>query len=222
MNDAPLAVVDAAKAIEGNTITLNVLANDSDVEGHHLTIVSFQQPANAVVTEVDGQLHVEPAADFHGLLRFDYTVADDHGGQSTATVEVTVLQSEDVNGDGFVSPIDALQVINFLNANGKSTSAAEVAALDVNKDGHVSPVDALNVINMLNSVGGEGEAAVARRLGESVSDVMAELDEHTAIIELADDSQRSQAIAQDEESRPWFGIDPFDDDEEDWLLDLEL
>ena len=72
------------------------------------------------------------------------------------------LNIEDVNGDGLVTPIDALRVINELNAPMNSypgTSILPLGAsgeqlalgLDVSCDGFVSPIDALLVINALNS-----------------------------------------------------------------------
>ncbi len=71
----------------------------------------------------------------------------------------------DVNNDGFVSPIDALQVLNFLNLNGTTQLTLPVSSalppyLDVNGDGSVSSIDALQVINFLNArlQGGEGES----------------------------------------------------------------
>ncbi len=72
----------------------------------------------------------------------------------------------DVNVDGFISPLDALLVLNFLSANsGANAVAPAVGAegpyIDVNGDGFVSPLDALLVLNHLNSAvasGGEGEA----------------------------------------------------------------
>ncbi len=80
----------------------------------------------------------------------------------------------DVNGDGRVTPIDALLVINYINDNGPGapppnpggSSGGEPNARpfypDVNGDGRVSPQDALLVINELNSRNpgsgnGEGE-----------------------------------------------------------------
>lgn len=64
----------------------------------------------------------------------------------------------DVNGDGEVSPIDALRVINFINRHGtiSGLSASDVDALfagnmlDTNNDGNITAVDALLVINHLN------------------------------------------------------------------------
>lgn len=63
----------------------------------------------------------------------------------------------DVNGDGFVSPIDALLVINHLNGAADDPLNGP-PYLDPSADQVVSPLDALMVINWLNSSGaGEGE-----------------------------------------------------------------
>lgn len=73
----------------------------------------------------------------------------------------------DVNGDGYVSPIDALGVINTLNrmsrqGQGESNAGSQLFA-DVNGDDRITPVDALDVINYLSrnrgGVGAQGEAA---------------------------------------------------------------
>ncbi len=72
----------------------------------------------------------------------------------------------DVNGDGRVSPIDVLQVINYLNDPNKPKTLSLPATsvppyIDVNGDGFVSPIDPLIVINFLNNLrrpGGEGES----------------------------------------------------------------
>ena len=72
-----------------------------------------------------------------------------------AIPQVTVHDPLDVNGDGHASPIDALQVINSLNANSSTEEAGIMEegdrALDTNGDGRVSPIDALLVINRLNA-----------------------------------------------------------------------
>lgn len=75
----------------------------------------------------------------------------------------------DVNNDGFVSPIDALGVINSLNAGGSGPLSGGGSGegedgklyVDTSADGSLSPIDALLVINFLNSNSGsqgEGEA----------------------------------------------------------------
>ncbi len=69
----------------------------------------------------------------------------------------------DVNNDGHVSAIDALQVINFINRRSLyGVTSSSNSRLDVSRDRFVTPLDALLVINHLNRGGtageGEGEA----------------------------------------------------------------
>lgn len=76
---------------------------------------------------------------------------------------------EDVNGDGVVSPIDALQVINDLNSAGARILAAGSGPdIDVSADGSVSPIDALLVINYLNGrSGGHSSGSAANDPGNT-------------------------------------------------------
>ena len=72
----------------------------------------------------------------------------------------------DVNGDQYVSPIDALLVISALNRTGaRSLSGINDTShfVDVNGDGFLSPVDALLVITHLNDPGNaEGEPVLGQ------------------------------------------------------------
>ena len=73
---------------------------------------------------------------------------------SSLSTSIYNNDSRDVNGDGQLTPIDVLLVINYLNGVG-----AHESTLDVTGDGQVSPIDALLVINSLNSEAvAEGEA----------------------------------------------------------------
>ena len=71
----------------------------------------------------------------------------------------------DVNGDGGVSPLDVLQLVNYINVNGSGALPFPVATtpppyLDVDGDGFVGPLDVITVINYINSQtsgGGAGE-----------------------------------------------------------------
>jgi large repetitive protein len=97
-------------------------------------------------------------------------------GSVTFTVNGSALRNQslpsDVNNDGEVSPIDALQVINYvrrtsLRASGESTVGTSRGGLfpDVNGDGQVTPLDALNVINHIR----RGGRSSGRSSGESAS-----------------------------------------------------
>jgi hypothetical protein len=53
----------------------------------------------------------------------------------------------DVNGDGYVSPLDALLVVHGVN----QFVVSDNSRLDINRDGWISPLDALLVVNRLNT-----------------------------------------------------------------------
>ncbi len=75
----------------------------------------------------------------------------------------------DVNRDGYVTALDALRIINRMNAidaSGESVgvTGSESGTLqdeDVNADGMISALDALMVINLLNASEAEGEPIVS-------------------------------------------------------------
>jgi len=77
----------------------------------------------------------------------------------------------DVNGDGAVTPLDALVVINELNSVGAgplpSPPATPPPYYDVNGDGSLSPADALYVINWLN-MGSTPKSITLEDIGASV------------------------------------------------------
>ncbi len=84
------------------------------------------------------------------------------------SVQVTLWQNPiqrlDVNDDSFVSPLDALLIINQLNSGSEGVTRLVPSDVeifqpfhDVNGDHQLSPFDALLVINFLNSGEGEGE-----------------------------------------------------------------
>ena len=65
------------------------------------------------------------------------------------------LDGLDVDNDSFISPLDALVIINDLNANGSRTLPSVKdptrAFIDPTGDQNVSPLDVLTIINYLNS-----------------------------------------------------------------------
>ncbi|MCC7336922.1 MAG: tandem-95 repeat protein [Pirellulaceae bacterium] len=89
----------------------------------------------------------------------------------------------DVNADGFVSPIDALVIINALNSGGARSLMSGLGGegeganrffIDTNGDGFLSPMDVLGVINYLNTNSGQG--AVGEGEGSRSSEPLAASD----------------------------------------------
>jgi hypothetical protein len=98
-NDPPDAVDDSDTTPEDTAVTIDVLFNDSDLDGDTLLLDSLTQPAHGVVTRdengtpgdtSDDQLTYTPESGWSGDDSFTYTVDDQNGETDTATVYVTV------------------------------------------------------------------------------------------------------------------------------------
>jgi len=84
VNDAPIALPDSESVRVRRSVSINVLGNDSDVDGDNLTIISSEKG-----TIVNGK-----SLSYKGLIvgtdTFTYTVSDGKGGTASATVTVMV------------------------------------------------------------------------------------------------------------------------------------
>lgn len=120
------------------------------------------------------------AVDLAADLPFECFADDTHAGDISAfamvspTIGETRRLAADVDGDGRVSPIDALRVIDALNRVGTSrpVSGGEgeqepIGSLDTNSDGSLNPIDVLVVIDALNAF--EGFEASAFQLFEATA-----------------------------------------------------
>src|SRR5689334_21400673 len=88
---APTANNDTAITDEDTPVDINVLANDTEPDGDTLSVISVTQGANGAVSiNPSKTVHYSPNLNFNGSDSFTYTIDDGHGGQSTATVNVTV------------------------------------------------------------------------------------------------------------------------------------
>lgn len=91
VNDAPLAGNDSATTDEDTPVTINVLSNDTDIDGDLLTVTGAANPANGTVTiNANNSITYTPNAGFSGGDSFDYSISDGNGGTSSATVALTV------------------------------------------------------------------------------------------------------------------------------------
>ncbi len=91
VNDAPVANDDTDTTDEDTPVTIDVLANDTDVDGDTLTITDASVPvAQGTVDIVGNKLVFTPADDFVGEATISYTISDGNGGEDSADVTVTV------------------------------------------------------------------------------------------------------------------------------------
>ncbi|WP_411049703.1 tandem-95 repeat protein, partial [Vibrio parahaemolyticus] len=107
VNDSPVAVDDTVSTQEDTVVTIDVLPNDSDVDGDKLSIQSASVPeAQGKVEIVEGKLVFTPAENFNGDAEITYTVTD---GQLTDEAKVTVTVNP-VN-DAPIIKVDAVESI---------------------------------------------------------------------------------------------------------------
>jgi ELWxxDGT repeat protein len=90
----PLAIDDAVSLIAGNSVLLDVLANDADSDGRLVAsgVAITANPAHGIVAlQSNGAVRYTPNGAFVGMDTFKYRVSDDTGNASAeATVTVTV------------------------------------------------------------------------------------------------------------------------------------
>jgi large repetitive protein len=177
VNTPPVANPDVTFTYKNESIAIPVLINDADPDGSvdlaSIRVVSGPAPSGTATVNANGTILFTPANNFSGEVTLSYVVSDNVGTTSNvAKVTVRVLNSKwqnpvqnlDVNGDGKITPIDALLVINYLNDPNSerflpNTSIVPPPFLDVDANERVSANDALLIINYLNerSAGGEAE-----------------------------------------------------------------
>jgi hypothetical protein len=107
----PTAVNDAAGTLQGNAVTVDVLANDLDPAGEGLEIISLTQPAHgtADIDRVNQKVVYTPDPAVHGLDSFTYTAQDANGNTDEATVAVVVTPRSESGVEPEVAPIDPAQ-----------------------------------------------------------------------------------------------------------------
>ncbi len=152
----------------GGTGTVDLLGRD---DGAFLFTVSTAAASRPVPGQTD---------------QFTYRLIDDTGRLSnpipvTITFNQSIYQNPvdryDVTADGHVSAIDALRILNLINARANDATPFSVSELttpppdyyDVNGDGFITTLDVLQVINELNKRDTSGATAGAEPLASQVA-----------------------------------------------------
>ena len=148
IDDPPAAVADSVTATEDVPTPLDLLANDTDIDGGTKAIASTSDPAHGSVTVTGGGSDVTYTSDlnFCGSDSFTYTLA----GGSSATVSVTVNCVDDLP----VAVADAATV-----AEDAAPTAVDVLANDTDPEGNsflvVSVADAAHGTTQITGGGTE-------------------------------------------------------------------
>ncbi|MEX0312448.1 MAG: beta strand repeat-containing protein, partial [Tateyamaria sp.] len=134
VQDVPVAVDDSAITAEDTAVVINVIANDTELDGQALAVTAVTGAANGQVHFSGGRITYTPDADFNGAEQLTYTVSDGNGGTASATVDITVTP---VN--------DAPAVMNDSSSAVQSaTQTLDPLANDSDVDGGQLSITALN------------------------------------------------------------------------------
>jgi outer membrane protein OmpA-like peptidoglycan-associated protein len=130
-NSAPDAADDQFALQAGSSDNvLDVLANDSDLDGDTLTLTAVGTPANGQVQISGSVLTYTPAAGFTGSDSFSYTVDDGFGGQAQANVSIVISEANE-------NPV--------AGADTASTRAGQAVSIDVLANDNDADGDSLSV-----------------------------------------------------------------------------
>ena len=120
VNDAPVAVDDAAATAVDTAVIISVLANDTDPDtGDTLSITGVTQGANGTALDNgDGTVTYTPNLSFSGTDTFTYTADDGQGGSDTGTVTVYVDTGiMGTSGDDTLSGTNGVDIMFGLDGN---------------------------------------------------------------------------------------------------------
>jgi hypothetical protein len=90
VNRPPVAVNDTATVVQGASVGIPVLVNDSDPDGDPLTVTAVTQGSRGTVVINADNTVTYTTGPTCGADTFTYTISDGRGGTSSATVSVTI------------------------------------------------------------------------------------------------------------------------------------
>ena len=90
VNSAPTTAADTAATNDRTQIVIDVLSNDSDIDGDPLTVTKATAVQGVVTINPDSTLHYQPKAGFEGIDIVEYTVSDSKGATAKGELKVTI------------------------------------------------------------------------------------------------------------------------------------
>jgi len=140
-NNFTFANDDAANTLEDTPVTGDLLANDTDPEGHTQNInpTPTQQPENGnVIINLDGTYTYTPNPDYFGIDQFRYLVCDNGTpsvcDEATVFLNITAVNDapialEDVNNTILNTPVEGNVLTNDLELEGNKISLNPIPVL---------------------------------------------------------------------------------------------
>lgn len=224
VNDAPVAVGDNLVLAEDTAATIDVRANDSDVETPAaLSVIGVSPAAHGSLSLNGGLVTYTPVPGFFGPDSFSYTLSDPQGATSSATVMVTVTSVNDVpvaqndsattseSGSGVVLAV----LDNDSDADGDSLTVTQVGAAQFgvatrNADNTISYVPAANFTgtDTFTYTVSDGNASSTATVSIVVTEALARvavLGTHSVLVETGADVISGDVVVNAVGSAPFLG-----------------
>ena len=90
VNDSPVANPDAETTNQEVPVTINVLVNDTDVDGDKLVLTNVSNGVGGKAEIIGNAVKFTPDQGFVGNGGFDYLVSDGNGGTAKGVVTVKI------------------------------------------------------------------------------------------------------------------------------------
>lgn len=155
-NEAPVLTADSAVTLNGDAVSIDVLANDTDPEGDALTISAISAPDVGEAAIINNEVVYTPTALAMGEVSFSYDVTD---GENTVSSTVTITNQQSVS----ISSIATDAPLANAEVTALDTSGSVIATTQAGADGRFTfpiTVSAAPGDLILNAVGTEEQAHV--------------------------------------------------------------
>ncbi|MEL0633109.1 Ig-like domain-containing protein [Pseudoalteromonas carrageenovora] len=171
INDTPIATSDSASMAEdASPILVDVLANDSDVDGDDLTITR-------VVTElgmasvVDNKIEYTPTPNSNGVAIVSYTISDGNGASDSANLQITISPTNDspvANPDSITITEDAQGTLINVLSNDTDLDGDNLTISSVTSDiGNAAILN--NLVQYTPSANENGTATITYTLTDGIA-----------------------------------------------------
>jgi len=112
-NTTPVAENDAITIQWNEAANIDVLANDSDIDGDELLVLSASANFGAVEVLANSSLSYMPKPDYAGIDTITYVISDGNGGTTSAQVNVNVIANRSPVANDDVASTDDRTVITI-------------------------------------------------------------------------------------------------------------
>ena len=144
-NDDPEAADDMATTAAGTLVQIDVLNNDTDVDGDILSIDSIDAVTGGTADIIGGQIAFTPASGFSGVAEIDYTVSDGNGGFASATARVDV---GDIPNRAPIAADDDIMLGEDDSVFGNVITGLPSGGADTDPDGDILNVTKINGVDI--------------------------------------------------------------------------